>query len=129
MKLDYGKRYMLSDGRSTGPLKINPKRSINYPYYDPKTGLEFDVEGHGYNYQTTNIMRPMQHQADCIQHSYSCKHQIYFNDKDEKQEPSYNVNTVVLSCQEYDRLKKIESTFKEMYELAKELKMLDDEES
>jgi len=122
MKLDYGNRYILSDGRSTGPLKINNKRPINYPYYDPETELEFDIEGRGYKYYPTNIMRPMQNQADCIE-------QIYSNDKSQKQEPSYKVNTVVLSCQEYDRLKKIESTFKEMFELAKELKMLDDEES
>ena len=45
MKIYSGKSYITADGSSTGLLKMNPHRSITYPYHSESLKMEFKEDG------------------------------------------------------------------------------------
>ena len=99
MKLEYGKRYVLTNGNITGPLKVNDFQAIEYPFKDLKTGLAFKEDG------TANTGWT----ADKIIGAYY-----------EPKQTDHQVNTVTISREDYDRFVAMEKAFKEVYELVKQ---------
>jgi len=106
MKLQYGMRYITADDEITGRLKVNDRNALAYPFYDDLNGRTYAEDGRCGNgidgHKITGV---------------------YYSPIEERcfQELPYTVDTVTISRKDYDRLKEIESAYKEIYEFAKRL--------
>ena len=102
MKLEYGKQYVTNSGRVTGPLKLNEKKAVYFPYLDPHTNRIYSEEGKAAHSDLDDIVgRYYQEPA---------------------QELPQVVDTVTISRKDYDRYVALEMAFEEIYSTAKRLR-------